>query len=255
MKDFEEKLQDIVRDIESRRSACHRSSVRIMVIYALLVIVVIGYTTFLYGRIKEAVTPDAVSALLVEQLRARLPEAVGELKGQYKPWAKELAVRTVDAGIAMIPQGGEYVRRALDTQSDRFLDYVEQEQMPAVGQALDDAITEAVKNNKQLNAEQFATVFPKIASDTVAQELRKVVDSQFFNGVRDLESQLNVLRTTPNEKLHRRQYSEKMFILYWLALCERGELGVSQDRTITSFVQWLNRSANGLSGKLLEVMR
>jgi len=249
MTELEQKIIALQTLVEEKQKRCERSAARVTMIYLILFLLAIGYTTFLYNSLKNTATPETLASLVIDFARERMPYAVQNLRKELKPVGEQLGKRSADMVFEAIPQAGNILRDFIGTQTNELLTYVEEKQMPLLYKLLDDQIAEALKAHKQIKDEKVLTYFPAIAAEKVSEEMKKAISAEFFDGVKDFEKQLQILHNTPNQKLLRRQYCEKMFIVYWVYLCDQAEIGTPEG-SLSSFVKLVNRSMNDLTEKL-----
>lgn len=249
MTGLEQKIIELQTLVEEKEKRYTRSIVRTTVIYVILLLLVLGYTTFIYHSIKNAATPEALAGLLVDFARERMPDAVMTLRKELRPAGERLGKKSVDMLLDAIPQVGNIVRDMVGTQINDMLTYVEDKQMPVLYSLIDEQIADVLKAHKQTRDEKLLDFFPEIAAEKISEEMKKVLTADVFNGIQDLEKQLQFLHDTPNQKLLRRQYCEKMLIVYWVYLCDQAETG-TPDGSLASFAKLLNHSMNDLSEKL-----
>ncbi|OQA87398.1 MAG: hypothetical protein BWY31_00767 [Lentisphaerae bacterium ADurb.Bin242] len=249
MTELEKKILALQALVEEKQKRYTRSIARTTVIYVILFLLVLGYTTFLYQSFKSTATPEALASLVVDLVRERMPDAVQSLRKELRPAGERLGKKSVDTLLDAIPQAGNILRDMIGVQINGLLVYVEDKQMPVLYKLLDEQIAEALKAHKQLKDEKLLTYFPAVATEKISEEMRKAITGDVFNGIQDLEKQLQFLRNTPNQKLLRRQYCEKMLIVYWVYLCDQAEVG-SPEGSLASFAKLVNHSMNDLTKKL-----
>lgn len=246
---LEQKIIELQTLVEEKEKQYTRSVVRTTVIYVILFLLVLGYTTFIYQNFKSSATPEALAGLVVDFARQRMPEAVLTLRKELCPTGERLGKRSVEMLLDAIPQAGNIVRDMIGVQINDLLTHVDDKQMPVLYTLVDEQIAEVLKAHKLTKDEKLLDYFPAVASEKISDEMKKVVTADVFDGVQDLEKQLQFLHDTPNQKLLRRQYCEKMLIVYWVYLCDQAETA-SSDGSLVSFAKLINHSMNDLSEKM-----
>ena len=247
---LEQKIVELQTLVEEKEKQYTRSIIRTTVIYVILFLFVLGYTTFIYQSFKTSATPEAIAGIVVDYARSRLPDAVMSLRKELQPAGERLARKSVDMLLDAVPQAGNIVRDLIGTQVNELITYVEDRQMPVLYKLVDEQIADVLKAHKEVKDEKLMTYFPDLAAEKISLEMKKVVTADVFNGIQDLENQLQVLRNTPNQKLLRRQYCEKMLIVYWVYLCDQAEAGTPENSSLASFAKLINHSMGELTAKL-----
>ncbi len=247
---LEQKIIELQALVEEKEKQYTRSIIRTTVIYVLLFLFVLGYTTFIYQSFKTSATPEAIAGIVIDYARERMPGAVMSLRKELAPAGERLARKSVEMLLDAVPQAGNIVRDMIATQVNDLLTYVEDKQMPVFYKLVDEQIADVLKAHKEMKDEKLLNYFPDIAADKISDEMRKVVTADVFTGIQDLEGQLQFLRNTPNQKLLRRQYCEKMLIVYWVYLCDQAEVGSPDKGSLASFAKLINHSMSDFSAKL-----
>lgn len=246
---LEQKIIELQTLVEEKEKQYTRSIVRTTAIYVILFLLVLGYTTFIYQNFKTSATPEALAGLVVDFARQRMPDAVLSIRKELRPAGERLGKKSVEMLLDAIPQAGNVVRDMIGVQINDLLTHVEDKQMPVLYSLIDEQIASVLKAHKELKDEKLLEYFPALAAEKISEEMKKVVTADVFDGVQELEKQLQFLHDTPNQKLLRRQYCEKMLIVYWVYLCDQAETG-SPDGSLASFTKLINHSMNDLCGKM-----
>lgn len=244
--EIRKKIEELTISVEQRSQRYRRGMILTGVIYAVLVVFVFGYTSYIYRQITELTTPENLSQFVVNSIRAQFPTVREGAKKQMQPAAAAIAREVVSGGLGMIPNAGAYARATIDEQVDSILDDFEKKDMPIIEAALDQALTEVLAGEGPKDPEALAQAISKRVSAKIGEELDKIVNAEFYSSVGNLQSDLDKLRTKDPKTLTSRDFAERQFIFCWLRLNDISELGASE----TSFLSTVSGLTNSLSKNL-----
>ena len=81
-----------------------------LIVYGIIIIIVLAYTTILNNKIKEAATPASVAVMINEKIAAAIPELRSQIQTQLEPSAKEAATKMVGLLHKVTPYAKEIVK-------------------------------------------------------------------------------------------------------------------------------------------------
>ena len=243
---IQKKIEELTISVEKRSIRYRRSMILTGVIYAVLVVFVLGYTSYIYHQITELSTPENLSQFVVNSVRAQFPTVREGAKEQMQPAAAALAREVVSGGLGMIPNAGAYARGTVDEQVDAVLDAFEEKDMPVIESVLDQALAEVLAKDGAKDAETISQALTKSVSSKVNEELDKVINGEFYVTVGALRTKVDKLRDKDTATLTSRDFAERQFIFCWLRLNDISDLGTSE----TSFLSTVSGVTSSLSKNL-----
>jgi len=243
---IQKKIEELTASVEARSARYHRAVILTGVVYAFLVILVFGYTSYLYRQISSLATPDNLSQFLVNSARAQFPAVRADARQQMQPLAAAVAREVVSGGLGMIPNAGTYARAAIDEQVDVLLDEFEKKDMPVIEAALDEAVTNVLAKDKAMDPDALSAEIAGGVSEKIGEELDKIINADFYSSVGNLKLNLEKLRTKDPKTLTSRDFAEREFIFCWLRLNDIAETGESE----TSFISTVSGVAKSVSDSL-----
>lgn len=243
---IQKKIEELTISVEERSVRYRRGMILTGIIYAVLVVFVFGYTSYIYRQISELTTPDNLSQFAVNSIRAQFPTVREGAKKQMQPVAAAIAREAVSGGLGMIPNAGAYARATIDERVDSLLDDFEKKDMPIIEAALDQALSEVLAGDGAKDPDALSQAISKKVSAKIGKELDKIINSEFYASVGSLQNDLDKLRTKEAKTLTSRDFAERQFIFCWLRLNDIAELGTSE----TSFLSTVSGVTNSLSKNL-----
>ena len=243
---IQKKIEELTASMEQRSIRYRRSMILTGIIYAVLVIFVFGYTSFIYRQIAQLSTPENLSQFLVNSVRAQFPSVREGAKNQMQPVASAIAREVVAGGLGMIPNAGAYARGVIDEQVDAVLDSFDEKDMPVIENVLDQALSEVLARNGAKDPETLSSELTKSVSSKVSEELDKIINGDFYVTVGSLRTKMDKLRNKDTMTLTSRDFAERQFIFCWLRLNEVADLGTSE----TSFLSTVSGVTSSLSKSL-----
>lgn len=237
---IQKKIEELTVSVEQRRARYRRAMVFTAVVYAILVVFVLGYTSFLHSQIVALATPDNLSQFLVNSAREQLPVIRKDAREQMKPAAAAVAREVVAGGVGMIPNAGTYVRASIDEQVDGILDEFEKQDMPVIEAALDEAVAEVLAKDNAMDPDVLSQEITKRVSCKIGEELDKIINADFYSSVDQLSGKLEKLRAKDSRDLNSREFAEREFIFSWLRLNDIAETGESETSLLSALseVTW-----------------
>lgn len=243
---IQKKIEELTISVEQRSIRYRRGMILTGIIYAVLVVFVFGYTSYIYRQISELTTPENLSQFFVNSVRAQFPTVREGARKQMQPAAEAIAREVVSGGLGMIPNAGAYARAAIDEQVDSILDDFEKKDMPVIEAALDQALTEVLSKEAAKDPDALSQAICKTVSAKISEELDKVINGDFYVSVGALRTSLDKLRTKDAKSLTSRDFSERQFIFCWLRLNDIADLGTSE----SSILSTISGLTNSLSKNL-----
>jgi hypothetical protein len=242
----ENNLQEQINQLEKKllkHEQNFKSSFRnTTIFYAVIIVVVLAYTTILNKKIKEAATPASVAVMINEKVAAAIPELRSQIKTQLEPSAKEAATKTVAMLHKITPYAKELVKSRINIYTDKIADKLEKEHLPAFEVALDRALTDVEKNKDIVKDHNLGKELSAHLIKELDKELAKIIDRPFMDALDKLTSDIEKLHSTPANELNKKQLAERKFIATWLYLINTDQ---NDDKGMLSNILEVITSATG----------
>gem|GEM_PF-5180698 len=218
-------LEDRVNALSERLAKVHKKArngaIINGVVYAVLVLFVLVYTTFIMAQLRANLTVDSVSA----QIQSVVRDQLETLRGNAVVYAKGQIPVLTDAALqqaySLLPTAESQAKRIIDNQIDYVLARFHRDLMPRLREMIDEQ-AEAIN----LTAE---TLKDEASRRELAQILMAEVDSQFEYVLnRNVQVEMNQFRrqledlaATPMNELSQAQAVQRKLIVNWMFLLEQ----------------------------------
>ncbi|MGE4563711.1 MAG: hypothetical protein AB7F32_02480 [Victivallaceae bacterium] len=219
-----EKLEEILVKINEEEKYYTAALRRTVIAYALLIVFIAAYTTWLTAKLQSEVTPKNVAMLINTSLKESLPTIRNNVRQMMVPAARDLASRTVQSALDMIPAGTKLIQNTVTETVDSMFNRFDQETITPMEEVILRNIDEVLANKDMVSNPELADILSKRVTASLQAELKKVVCNEAFSEIANLKLRLKTLLDTPADKLTFQQQQEKMFIIYWLAMIEKAPL-------------------------------
>ncbi|NMA42268.1 MAG: hypothetical protein GX946_02680 [Oligosphaeraceae bacterium] len=225
MNSTENKLDQIVAALE-REEKSIRFSYRLTLLgYILLVLIIAGYSLWLSARISKELTPKNAALLLNTQVCDSLPELRMKLKENMQPFAASIVTHTAQSVGELIPVASNLLKKQIETFADSIMDRLEEDHIAEIEKFCIDCLDEVFAKGEALTDDEIADALVTGVIDDINREMDKILSHETLAGITDLGERLKAIREIPVQNASKQQYAEKMFIIYWLQLLEKGEIG------------------------------
>ncbi len=240
-----ERVQALEKMIETQEKRIRRGMKMVAWIYAVLIIIVLAYTTYVYKFITDVVeeqtTEDQVTAYTRSWCITELPKhrktALKKLREESDLWAKDL----VTAVINMIPVLEDRLKVHADMAIASMMVELNKEVLPAFEKQLEaDAMT--VKQSwNDLGNEAFTKTISELYFETMAKELDFYLDQHFVKDLEEFQAELRNI-TAEGKPVTKKQDAQRRVLVSWAALSKGGDSGKSE-----VFAELLKRVENEMS--------
>ena len=240
-----DRVEALEKIIEMQEKHIRRGTKVVAWIYAVLIIIVLAYTTYVYSFITSVVEEQTTEEQLVAYTRSwcatELPKhretAVRKLREESDVWSKDL----VAAVINMIPALEERLKNHTSTAITSMMVELNREVMPAFMKQLEaDALT--IKQSwDDLGNEAFTKTISKMYFETMAKELDTYWDQHFVKDLEAFQIQLRNI-TAEGKPVTKKQDAQRRVLVSWAALSKGGDSGKSE-----VFAALLERVENEMS--------
>ena len=224
MTDIDIKLNIIEEKLAAQLKKSKFSLKITAILYLIIVIFVIAYSSYVTSKFKALATPDTIAELLILKAEQSIPVITDYLKDNSHALADSFANQTVDYARSMIPSLGLLIQGNIDVFITRINDEFSSKYLPI--------IDEYFKLNKTSILQHIKTLSNEDAAKALAEELMERVNfgvlstgSEFNTAMVEFKQELDHLASTPNDKLTRKELAHKRAIGYWVYLVKHAEPG------------------------------
>jgi len=210
---------------ETQESRARRRLRWSSVIYAVLVVLVAGYTMVIVPILKELTTPTALGeqahAWLQTEVPAQRRALVGYCMDNSPTWAQSGVTLVRNA----IPALEGHIRNTLDTYSAKLADRLKSDLGPALTKAVAARAPEFKATYDELKQANKGEEVPGSLAGQLGEEMDKYLTNEFVVVTEKLQTQLQDLATRPEGQLTRREEAQRRALSAWTVLSEEGEMG------------------------------
>jgi hypothetical protein len=225
MNSTENRLNQIVASLEREEKSIRFSYRLTLIAYTLLIVIVAGYSLWLSGRIAKDLTPENAAVLLNTQVCDSLPELRMRLKENMQPFAASIVTQAAKSVEELIPVASNLLKKQIEVSADSIMDRLENEHIAVIEKFCIDCLDEVFAKGDEMTDDEIADALVTGAIDDINREMDKILSQEALAGITDLGERLKTIREIPAQKASKQQYAEKMFIIYWLQLLEKGDIG------------------------------
>ena len=202
-----------------------RFSLRITaILYLVIVIFVIAYTSYVTKKFKALATPDTIAELLIMRVEQSIPLITNYLIDNSEVLAESFAIQTVDYGRSMVPSLGLLIRGQIDVFVTQINEDFSNKYLPIIDAYFSENKADIMHNINSLSDEKAAELLATSLTDQVDFGIL-TAGSKFNAGMVEFKQELDYLASTPNDKLTRKELAHKRAIGYWMYLVKHAEIG------------------------------
>jgi hypothetical protein len=240
-----ERVQALEEMIETQGKHIRRGIKTVAWIYAILIIIVLAYTTYVYhfitGIVEEQTTEEQVIAYTRSWCATELPKhretAVKKLREESDVWSKDL----VAAVINMIPTLEQRLKGHTDMAITSMMVELNREVMPAFKKQLEASAMTVKQSWGDLSNEAFMKTISEMYFETMAKELDVYWDQHFVTELETFQKKLHNI-TAEGKAVTKKQDAQRRVLVSWAALSKGGDSGKSE-----VFAALLERVKNEMS--------
>ncbi len=219
-----EKLETILCRISQEEKYHIAALRRTVIVYALLIIIVGAYTTWLAARLEAEITPKNIAVMINTSVRESLPSIRSDAREMMQPAAREIASQTVQSALDLIPAATRMLQTVITDTIDSMFNRLDREKVTPLEESILKSIDDVLARKGMATDPDLAAALSEKVTADLRAELKKVVANDAFTEMANLKTRLKTLLKTPSDQLTRQQQHERMFIVYWLALTEKAPL-------------------------------
>gem|GEM_PF-1840426 len=240
-----EHVQALEEMIETQEKHIRRGMKTVAWIYAILIIIVLAYTTYVYKFITDVVEEQTTEEQVVEYARSwcatELPKhretAVQKLREESDVWSKNL----VAAVINMIPALEQRLKDHTDMAIASMMVELNKEVMPAFKKQLEANAMIVQQSWGDLSNEAFTKTISEMYFETMTKEFNVYWDQHFVKDLEAFQTKLHNI-TAEGKPVTKKQDAQRRVLVSWTALSKGGDSGKSE-----VFAALLERVENEMS--------
>lgn len=217
-------LEEMVSEQERSLSRKFRTTV---IVYAILVMVVAGYTLFVAGAINDLTSVDSLTEQVSSFLSASVPEyrqsAVDEIQSRAPQISEQAVAQTIDS---LIPATEKHAQMLLDRLTDRVVRSIETELVAEFGEFIKGDADKLKRDYAELMDKETGEAVVLMFISVIENEMDKYMNDYFIDAVGDLKIRIHDL-TKSGAKLTKQEDAQRRAILSWAFLAEHAETGES----------------------------
>ncbi|MCF7792296.1 MAG: hypothetical protein K9M56_09920 [Victivallales bacterium] len=224
MSELENKIEKIENKLELQVKKSKKTLKITFIVYLVIAVFVIVYTSYITSSFKSLATPDTVAELLVTHAEKSIPKINKYLKNNADDITKKLADRTVDYTRSLIPSLGLVVKTQLDGITKSVNKEFNNKYLPIIDEYFKQHKTKIKDNINNLSNEQTAKILANELMNQINFELVNV-NREFSSSILKFKKQVNELAYTPNNQLTKKELAHKKVVAYWMYLLKHAEIG------------------------------
>lgn len=222
--DLDCKVKALELRLELVRKQAVRGTIITAVGYGILVVFVFIYTTVLVNMLRNAATPDNLSAIVKTTIQERLPA----LRVKAVEYAKENTPKLVEhlatLPRAVIPSIEGRLKGLIDTQVDAMVVTVKGDLVPRMLKVLDDNAAAINLTAESLKDQSVADGLALLLVDEVESKLDEMVNDQFRHSCGEVRAQIDRVHELPLAKMTKQELAERKLLVGWVFLLEHGSV-------------------------------
>jgi len=223
MNDTTSRLESLEKSIDSQLKKSKNGLVAITVIYIILVIIVIGYTTFIVSYTKDLAKPPVIAEFIVGNIQAKVPDLTQNIKDNSKAYGNFLAKQTLVYIKSFIPLLTNMAKVQLDNTAEVINSEMNENYLPIINDYF------------KLNKVQINAMFKDMTDEQIAMQLNEMMyeeldkNAELLNvpigeSINQLKAKIDRLANTPNSQLNNEELAQKRIIAYWIYLIKYQDL-------------------------------
>lgn len=206
-------------NLHAERRKLQRSTTVTLVVYLVLALVIVAYTTYVYHEIRQRTSPEAAAemasgmvATYVPRLQTSLTTAIDENSDE---WADAVVQRSIDA----IPQIEEQITAQIAKWTDHLVADIELNLFDGFAAYLKDAAPDVKADYDKLMEEDAVRGFALLMAEATEAELDKLINTGVLETFDSLNRDLMEI-SKPREQLTKRQDAKRRLIAYGAYLAD-----------------------------------
>lgn len=224
MNSIEAKIDALSKQIEEKRNKAVRMAKITAIVYAIIVIFVFGYTTFLMSWIQKATTVDNVSAYMQDTLRGMIPQFHQQILKYSKEQIPVLSDKIINLIHENIPAIEDMAKNAVSDSVGKLITEIKDQVFPQ--------FIEVIRANSKEIGEYAEVLTDETATAELAKmivsEMEKNIDyniikDEFYQQFNTLKKQLDELAEKPVSEMTKKELAERNALVNWMFMMKHGE--------------------------------
>ncbi|OGV64639.1 MAG: hypothetical protein A3K19_29890 [Lentisphaerae bacterium RIFOXYB12_FULL_65_16] len=199
----------------------------VIIVYAILILLVAGYTSFVVSAIRDLTSRKAVAeqigAWLNENLPVKRQELVDQLKNDADSYAKTTVGFVLDTALPGIEKK---TRDILDGFGDLLAQEIEEQILPAFTDFIREDAQRLKLEYGNLRQEEMGEALVTVFLEVIEKEMDNYLNDHLIAAVGDLQEQIRHL-AKPHGPLTRKEMAQRQTLVHWSFLAEHGDTGTS----------------------------
>lgn len=200
-----------------------KAIVTTIIVYLALAVIVLGYTSWAIGAIRQATSKEALSDFARAFLLQKLPETREAIMARYKSESGDWAKLIVSECVSKLPLVENTVQLQLETWTNALAEQVERDMLSGFTVFLRESGPDLRERYKDLTDKDAIRGVALIFADMTEQELNKLVNDKFMAAFEEMQQSLQEI-SKPNAQLTKRQDAVRRLIAYAVYLSENDKV-------------------------------
>lgn len=235
---IEAKIASLETLLADQQDRLKRSIRNTFVIYGILVLFVLAYSSVVLMKIKQSTSPEAMAELATGYLNSELPKARESMVAMLEEHADEWAEGAAEYVTDSIPAMENQVQFLLDDLTDKLVEHLRAQLVPAFTEFIREDAAELRERFKDLNDDEVIKGITLTFLQVIDEELDSYLNERFVAQAEELQIALHKL-ADPNRRLTRKQLAQRQAIHAWAYLAEHAETG---DTVVTELLAELKKN-------------
>ncbi|HBM17468.1 MAG TPA: hypothetical protein DD381_14160 [Lentisphaeria bacterium] len=223
MNDTTSRIESLEKSIDSQLKKSKTSLIAVIAVYIVLVIIVLGYTTFIVTYTKALAKPPVVAEFIISNIQTKVPALTQTLKDNSKAYGSFLAKQTLAYIKSFIPLLANMARGQLDNTVEVINSQMNENYLPLINEYFKlnkDKINEMFRD---MTDEQIATQLNEMMYEELDRNA-ELLNAPIGDSINQLKARIDKLANTPNSQLNNQELAQKRVIAYWIYLVKYQEL-------------------------------
>lgn len=221
-----DKLSQLEVAITAEQVRLQKRVSQAVIVYSIIIVAVIGYTTYLVPKLQQRTSPEALTELGKSTISQYAEQGREHLLAQLETNSEDVAKQIVTTVVEQVPHLDQYVGDLVDALSDQLVQTIQAELVPQFTAVLDANSAEIKDSYDELNDDEVAEGLVGLFMEVIEGEMDKYLNEEFVHSVGELQKQLRELGR-PDVALTRKQDAQRRVLIYWSYLAKNGEVGDS----------------------------
>lgn len=220
MSNLETKINALADRVEKVQKKARTGAIVTAIVYVVLVLFVIAYTTVIMGQLRSTLTAENVSAQIQSVVRDQLPE----LRRSVRDYAKGQVPMLVDAAVAQVdtvlPMAETQIKRVIDNRVDYLLALFRRDLMPKLRAVVDEHADAIDLTSDTLKEDASRRALAKVLMEEVEGQFDYVLSRNLKVELYSVRKQLEELAAKPVDELTQAEAVKRKLIVNWMFMLE-----------------------------------